>query len=90
MMSLAALMLAACKTEPVANNGEATVPDVAAPPANAVGETNAAAAAVPPAAQPAARYRFIGTEPFWGGTILGSTSSTGRPTTRSARQSPRQ
>ena len=74
MLSLAALMLAACEAEPVANNVAATVPDVAAPPANTVDETNAAApAAIPPSAQTAARYRFTGTEPFWGGTIDGST-----------------
>ena len=74
MMSLAALMLAACQAEPAASNVAATVPNIAAPPANAVGETNAAApAAAPQVAQPTARYRFTGTEPFWGGTIDGST-----------------
>lgn len=72
-MSLAALMLAACQAEPAANNVSANVPEVAAQPANAIGETNAAAPAAPPAAHPAARYRFTGTEPFWGGTIDGST-----------------
>lgn len=73
MTGLAALLLTACQAEPVANYSEASSP-VATPAANTDDATNAAApAAVPPAAQPSARYRFTGTEPFWGGTIEGST-----------------
>jgi uncharacterized membrane protein len=73
-ISLAALMLAACRAEPVANDIAAPLPEIATPPAEAVSETNAAEpAAEPQAAQPVVRYRFLGTEPFWGGTIDGAT-----------------
>jgi uncharacterized membrane protein len=70
-MMLAALLLTACRDEPVAQDAAQNVGNAgasAAAPANLVEP-----AAVPPAAEPAARYRFTGTEPFWGGTIDGAT-----------------
>jgi len=67
---IAALLLAACQAEPAANDAEAVNAEVGAP-AN-VAETNTAAT-VPAAKPPTARYRFTGTEPFWGGTIDGPT-----------------
>ena len=72
-ITLAALLLAACQAEPVANDvvqenaGNAEV--VTTAPANSA----EAAPAVPPEVEPAQRYRFTGTEPFWGGTIDGTT-----------------
>ncbi len=70
-MAVAALVLAACKADPAAN-------DVAENLGNTEVAASAAAnraepAAAPPAAPPTARYRFTGTEPFWGGTIDGAT-----------------
>ena len=73
MISLAACVLAACQAEPAANIAEASGPEVAASPANSADEANnAATVVIPPSAKPIARYRFTGTEPFWGGTIDGS------------------
>lgn len=69
-VALAILLLTACRAEPVANDTEDKVGNtdtVAAVPAN-----SAEPAAAAPAAQPTARYRFTGTEPFWGGTIDGA------------------
>ena len=63
---LAALLLTACRAEPAANNSMANAENTASP------EDVAAPVAAPPAAQSTARYRFTGTEPFWGGTIDGT------------------
>lgn len=67
----AALLLAACQADSAANGTDAATIDrevVATAPANA-----AAPATPPPLSEPAtARYRFTGTEPFWGGTIEGA------------------
>lgn len=70
--ALVAMLLVACRVEPAANDVEAVNAEVAAPlPANVA---EADAVVTPPAANPpTARYRFTGTEPFWGGTIDGST-----------------
>ena len=90
MMSLAALMLTACEAEPVANYGAATVPDVAAPAANAVGETNAAAR--PPfLPRPNRPPAIVSPAPSRSGVgrSMVRRSFTGRPTTRPARPSPR-
>ena len=66
-LAVAAALLAACQADPAAEkSSEATIP------ANIAGANTAAPVAIPPAAQPAGRYRFTGTEPFWGGTIDGS------------------
>ena len=71
VLAVAGLLLAACQAEPAVENVASADPGVAAN----VSETNAASPAVSaPAAEPAAaRYRFTGTEPFWGGTIDGAT-----------------
>lgn len=68
VLALAALLLAACRAEPdkAGQGNEGEVAETA--PAN-----SAEPAAAPPAAKPTARYRFTGTEPFWGGTIDGAT-----------------
>ena len=62
------LALAACRAEPneaeQSNAAEVTATAPAKP---------AEQSAAPPVAAPTARYRFTGTEPFWGGTIDGST-----------------
>lgn len=66
-----AMLLTACRAEPVANDAAENVGSadaVATAPANL-----AEPPAVPPLAQPTARFRFTGTEPFWGGTIDGTT-----------------
>jgi uncharacterized membrane protein len=66
----AALLLSACQAEPAANVADENAADpegVTTAPANA-----AAPFDTPPAAEPKARYRFTGTEPFWGGTIDGA------------------
>jgi uncharacterized membrane protein len=65
---VSALMLAACQAEPAANNDAANVAVAPEPAANIATPTRA-----PLPAEPAARYRFTGTEPFWGGTIDGAT-----------------
>lgn len=68
---LAMLSLTACRAEPIANDvaGNAGNADVVATaPANL-----AEPPAAPPLTQPTARYRFTGNEPFWGGTIDGTT-----------------
>ena len=69
-LALSALLLAACRAEPIANEAKQSTNAevVVLAPAN-----SADASPVPPAAQPTARYRFTGTEPFWGGTIDGAT-----------------
>jgi uncharacterized membrane protein len=70
--ALAALLLVACQADPGANDAEGANAEVAAPaPAN-FAETNTVATE-PEAKPPTARYRFTGTEPFWGGTIDGAT-----------------
>lgn len=67
----AALLLAACQADPPANGTDAATIDrevVTTAPANV-----AVPATPPPLATLAtARYRFTGTEPFWGGTIDGA------------------
>jgi uncharacterized membrane protein len=70
-LALTVLLLAACRAGPVTND-----PVENAGNAGAVSTTEANSAAPadpPPAAPPTARYRFTGTEPFWGGTIDGTT-----------------
>jgi len=69
VLSVAAMLLAACQADPAAENLESTE---AASPANIAEAGTAAPVPIPPAAEPAERYRFTGTEPFWGGTIDGS------------------
>lgn len=68
---LTTLLLAACRAEPDANGAEENISD-AEVVATASGNLTEPVAA-PPAAPPTARYRFTGTEPFWGGTIDGPT-----------------
>ena len=67
-LALTALLLAACRAEPNEAEQSNAAEVTATAPANV-----AEAAAPPPAAKPTARYRFTGTEPFWGGTIDGAT-----------------
>ena len=67
---LAMLLLTACGAEPVANDAAEVVANTGVI-ANA--PANLAEPAAAPAVQPTARYRFTGTEPFWGGTIDGTT-----------------
>lgn len=70
-MVSAMLLLGACRAEPVANDIAQNV--AVADPAITAPENFAAPAAAPPATEPTARYSLTGTEPFWGGTIDGST-----------------
>jgi len=68
---LAALLLVACRDKPIANGAEENISSaevVATAPGNLAKPDTA-----PRATPPTARYRFTGTEPFWGGTIDGST-----------------
>ena len=69
-LMLSMLLLTACRAEPVANEAAKNLSSadaLAAAPANL-----AEPPADPPAAPQNARYRFTGTEPFWGGTIEGA------------------
>lgn len=68
---LAMLLLTACGAEPIANDAAENVGNadaVATAPANL-----AEPPAAPPEVKSIARYRFTGTEPFWGGAIDGAT-----------------
>ena len=68
---LTVLLLAACRAEPVTDQ---PVENVANTGAGGPTPAHSAAPSAPaPAASPTARYRFTGTEPFWGGTIDGTT-----------------
>ena len=71
-LTFATLLIAACQAEPAVENGAKSQPPASA--GNAVETNRDAAVGIAPALEPAAqRYRFTGTEPFWGGTIDGST-----------------
>ena len=66
-----AMLLLACRAEPITDDQVENVNNtnvIATAPSNLAEPTPAA-----PAAPPTARYRFTGTEPFWGGTIDGAT-----------------
>ena len=69
-LALSAVLLTACRVEPIANEVDQSTNAemVAAAPAN-----SAEPSPVPPAITPTARYSFTGTEPFWGGTVDGTT-----------------
>jgi len=70
-LALATLLLVACQAEPAIENGPKSQP--AATAGNLVETNRDVAVTIAPAVEPAAlRYRFTGTEPFWGGTIDGS------------------
>ena len=70
-LTFATLLLAACQAEPTVENGAKSQLPASA---GKLVETNRdAAVTIAPAVEPAVRrYRFTGTEPFWGGTIDGS------------------
>ncbi len=70
-LTIVTRLLAACQAEPAAEKGaSAEPPATAAHGVEANGDGSATGA---PTVEPAApRYRFTGTEPFWGGTIDGS------------------
>ena len=68
-LAIAALLLAACEAGPAVTE-EAQINRAEVVPTR---PANSAAPALAPPAAPPARYRFTGTEPFWGGTIDGTT-----------------
>lgn len=79
VLAAAALLLAGCG-DGERNRADANaVTSVPPPVANASGEAPPASSAAPPAAAPrtapwsATGYAFNGTEPFWGGSVTGTT-----------------